>query len=361
MKKIVCILVLLCVILGCFCSCANEIKNRESYNKGLRLLEAGRYSEAYVVFKNLGDYEDSAEILSHFVYVRERATVTDSQGVSTEEMYYNEDNLPIQKIVTDHNGHKDIYEYTYYSNGLLKSEVLVDTLLHEHRYFYKYDAHNNLIKKTYIDYDGSECVETYVYDDDDRLVKHVIDDRYYTYEYDDNGNVVREIKYLNGKENRTRLYTYDVNGQMIRQIIIQDAWPTVTTSRYDYTYDYGGNLTKEVETKGNKITSTTHYVYDEGSRVIQIYDTDDKGKVTYSRKYEYDEQGRLISEPQREYTYDARGNLVKVEVPDPYQPIGRISEYECKLVYIPYDLSEMSEPTLTNLINFLGNPFMEID
>ena len=93
MKRIVCMLVLVCVMLGSFCACIDEYKNQKKYEEGLRYLEEGSYGLAYTVFKNLGDYEDSAEILSHFVYVRERATVTDSQGVGTEEMYYNEDNL----------------------------------------------------------------------------------------------------------------------------------------------------------------------------------------------------------------------------------------------------------------------------
>ena len=352
-------LVLACVILGCFCACTDEKKNQKSYEEGLRLLEERKYEEAYEVFKSLGDYEDSAKILSRFVYVREKATITDAYHVTTEQMYYNEDNLPIQRIVTEDDGRKDIYEYTYYSDGNLKSEVLVRSILDGYSYFYKYDAHNNLIQKTYIDYKGVEHVVKYVYDDDDRLVKEITSfGRCVAYEYDKNGNMVKSTWYdSDGYVEQVWEYIYDVHGRLIQKM--RDY--ALNFTYFEYSYDSCGNLIKEVEHAKDVTKSKTFYVYDEASRLIKKYSKDLKGNLTALQEYAYDEQGRLISDPRYEYTYDENGNVVKTYYPDPYQPVGAECVYELRLVYIPYDLSEMAEPTVTNLVDFLGNPFMEID
>ena len=362
MKKIVCILVLLCVILGCFCSCIDDIKNQKLYDKGLSLLEEGRYGEAYMIFKNLGDYEDAAQIFSRFVYVRDLEIVTNPNGLSTYEIYYNEDNLPIQKIETDPDGRKIVWEYTYYSDGNLKSKSVVGDgfYIGGWQRLYKYDARNNLIKMTYINYNGVYN-ETYVYDDNNRLVEenlkpHGSSDTRMTYEYDANGNVVREVKYLYESVTEIKEYTYDVNGRLIRQVVRDKQR---NSKFFDYEYDANGNVIKEVERNGkDEVVWTTNYVYDDAMRLIHEYYTDANGNDGNIRDYVYDEKGRLIREPGYEYTYDALGNVVKLKSLYMFQPNGEVHEYECRLVYIPYDLSELSEFTLTHLVDFLGNPFI---
>ena len=362
MKRIVCMLVLVCVMLGSFCACIDEYKNQKKYEEGLRYLEEGSYGLAYTVFKNLGDYKDSEKIFSRFVYVRDRVTHTDPSGnVTTEVIYYNEDNLPIQKIVTHPNGRNDICEYTYYSDGRLKNIVYPGS----NKIWYKYDAHDNLIKRINIfSWGGKDVLDEYVYDENGRLIEHK-GDQYSqpereTYEYDGDGNIVRTVVYYNPSYYDISEFNYDDNGRLISKVVREcDNRPECyryNIDNYDYTYDSDGNLIKVSQI--DEGLRSTNYVYDEASRLISEYYTNAEGEVTSSYEYKYDEKGRLIADNKYEYTYDVLGNLVKTKSIKEYDYyLGRESEYECRLVYIPYDIAELPEESVEHYVQFLGYPF----
>ena len=105
----------------------------------------------------------------------------------------------------------------------------------------------------------------------------------YTYE---NGLLVRERFYLNGRGNGMKVYTYDENGLVIQEKCTFDEVPSAGW--------------------------TTTYEYDEEGRVIlerAVYDND---KPTDETRTEYDEQGRILRQESSDsvdtYTYGDNGS-----------------------------------------------------
>lgn len=105
----------------------------------------------------------------------------------------------------------------------------------------------------------------------------------YTYE---NGLLVRERNYLDGRGNDMKVYTYNENGLVIQE---------------KYTFD-------EVPSAG----WTTTYEYDEQGRVILRRDVYDSDKPMDETRTEYDEFGRIFREESKDsittYTYGDNGS-----------------------------------------------------
>lgn len=134
---------------------------------------------------------------------------------------------------------------------------------------------------------------------------------------------------------------YDARGRMTRWRIGPDhvttavydgdrlvKWEQTGGQTYTFVYDNRGRL---VEKHGNLDGLAAQYAYDEGGKVVAIRDRalgksvmeyDEQGRlisvdVGGKLEYAYDEQGRIVTskrygKPDREYTYDANGLLVKL-------------------------------------------------
>ncbi len=150
MNKIIILFILIFSLSFCFISC-NSIK----YNDALELIEKGEYVAAYEILDELGDYKDAQQKIASFRYVLVMATACNSDG-ETEyaEIFYNEDNLPIQEVCTYSNGNKSISDYTYDANGNMIKKVSTDYDGDKYIYDYTYDANGNMIKVVSTDYDG---------------------------------------------------------------------------------------------------------------------------------------------------------------------------------------------------------------
>ncbi len=127
-------------------------------------------------------------------------------------------------------------------------------------------AQRGLMKQTIYDAEGNETYRTR-----------------YTYE---NGLLVRERVYLNGRGTEMKVYTYNENGLVIQE---------------KYTFD-------EVPSAG----WTTTYEYDGEGRVILRRGTYDSDKPTDETRTEYDEFGRILREESKDsvttYTYHENNN-----------------------------------------------------
>ena len=121
----------------------------------------------------------------------------------------------------------------------------------------------------------------------------------YTYE---NGLLVRERFYLNGRGNSMKVYTYGENGLVIQEKCTFDEVPSAGW--------------------------TTTYEYDEMGRVILRRGDYDSDKPTDETRTEYDELGRILrvedSDSVITYTYDENNNYTILTEYKNEEPISRI-------------------------------------
>lgn len=213
---------------------------------------------------------------------------------------------------------------------------------------FTYDANGNLLTATTTRTDGQGqpvvAVESFEYDANDRLVKHVTADGATTYrEYDATGRVTAVIDPLGRRTEQT----YDAQGRMVRVDYPDGSFATMT-------YDANGNRTALTDPTGHTTTWTydalnrrTGASYDDGTSEVWVYDAagrllsetdragatttheyDDAGRRTkttdalgHETTWTYDAAGRVTTMTDAlarvtGYTYDARGRQVGVTWPD---------------------------------------------
>lgn len=146
----------------------------------------------------------------------------------------------------------------------------------------------------------------------------------FTYEYDENGLLLKETKTSDLYGSEITKYEYDENGLVIRQEI----------------NDEGSLL------DGNANTYT--YEFDDQGRVIKMTNTvEATGKVAGYTTYEYDDEGRIETATEHSskvyvtrFHYDENGNVVKTFTTADGWTRERIYEYEDRGSY-SYDADEM--------------------
>ena len=225
MKKLVSILLLISMLTLCIAACGGDdntnngttttpLSQQEQYDLALSLLSEAKYSEAYKLFQELGDYEDSKDYVAHFHYIPTKLILSDGETTQGMRTTLNEHNLP-----------KEIF----YSFG--EDEQLLLTL--------GFDQNGKLIKTTKPLDGEQEAVTNYIYNDSGKLIK--IDSYnhkdYTEYTYDDGGKLVKKV-YINSNPGNHDIYEYfyDDNGRLIKETYKQG--PNNDVSGYiTYTYD----------------------------------------------------------------------------------------------------------------------------
>lgn len=138
----------------------------------------------------------------------------------------------------------------------------------------------------------------------------------YSFEYDNNGNLIKETKALG----KLVEYTYDIANQLVEQ---KDASGNVTS----YQYDAVGNLVKETFTSANQTipNQTVIYQYNDADQLIEVSQS---GETNSHFTYIRDKLGRTIRETisygegthnitkALQYTYNADGQLATITYPD---------------------------------------------
>jgi len=140
-------------------------------------------------------------------------------------------------------------------------------------------------------------------------------------EYDDAGNMIREIWYSpEGTENNWFSYEYDNLGEVIRKYLYAGDECLYWN---EYTYDEYGNLISDYSYHSDELQGWTTFRYDNENMLIEEsrYNTD--GALTRKYIYEYNEcgdvsmetaydsDGSLVSGNVYEYDYDVAGHIVK--------------------------------------------------
>ena len=276
-----------------------EAQKGDAYSRALNALENGDSDTAYELFARAGDFEDAADYLADFSYIK------------VEEITASGDN----------------HYYEYDSAGRV-THIWPDSFdSDEPLYVYEYDSEGRVTKETYHEY-PSDRVTTYTYDTDGNLVKKVAlsenssytsDSRsefIYDYSYDSSGYLVFEKltqnSYSTERENEGELisstvydytYTNDSSGRMIRKDTM--GYSKLFTPYYDlYTYNSVGLL--ENDTRYNSLES-------EFPSWKEEYSYNAQGDLTIERVTTYNEDGSVknTSELEMEYEYDEQGNLLK--------------------------------------------------
>lgn len=152
------------------------------------------------------------------------------------------------------------------------------------------------------------------------------------YTYDENGNLLTEQKYDNGKETSRTIYTYDENGNLLTE---QDFNKDKEVNRTVYTYDGNGNPLTKQAFRNDKETSRTVYTYDALNHLVQKANVSDK---TILSEYTYNDSGELIQEidynvtsndySTHNYKYSQNGDLMHKSVSFSYDNSFYTEDYE---------------------------------
>ena len=227
------------------------------------------------------------------------------------------------------------WTYTYDEGNRLTSVTGPDKVVEN---TYAYDLWGNCVRKT----DEKGCSTYYTYDLEGRLVRELVpvgEDtdsvryRMTSYEYDDNGNKIRETRHggsygkegelLEAGEDLTLAFAYDAKNRLVR---VEDG----LGARASYQYDARGNRIKEEQVIRSAEGPLEHKGQEQAGEKAR------PGSVLRKIRYRYDRAGRLVRKSEildagltgkREeapvtavtsYAYDANGNRTDIITPEGY-------------------------------------------
>ena len=218
----------------------------------------------------------------------------DEQHRLVQSEQFDQDNILLQKTVNTYEGDT----LTQQSNFFGESDF-------EYVTKFVYDSDGNLIRQEMYDDGELDYVEKAMEYADGRLVKETENDDYgkamyvNTYAYDEQGRVIRHVRdEVQNKDRRTYEFTYDANGNRIKDLI----------------YDYGNALiakTYRTFDEQNRLVETEEEDLDHYRKIVMEYDGaqvvknslhDRDGQLQGWAEYTYDENGKENSS--REFIHD---------------------------------------------------------
>ncbi len=247
------------------------------YNDALKYLSENKDNEAYKAFVNAEGYSDSAEYLKKFegFCSKEITSLKSSPDETLNIRTYEYDEYGrVTKSTLDHKttGNYEMDEYTYDKAGnVIEHRITPSTSPNEApdpvTYRYEYDANNNCIKESFVEYytDGTDRVTEFVYDSSNRLVKkYVPSNAYigytdsYEYKYDNEGKLVKEIYTDTYFAKETIIeYSYNENGLLIKK------------GNESFKYDNNGNLINHQIGPSDNYADKYTYEYDTNNVLIK--------------------------------------------------------------------------------------------
>lgn len=230
--------------------------------------------------------------------VLQEAVTYNPEGEVTQRITVenNKDGLPVTATVEGERAGTVTYTYS--------GKYAVATLYYErtdgdHTYYEFADFGDNLKKDTYKD-GVLDSVWTYRYDEGCRVTDKTYTepdnakadkDISYTYKFNEQGLVIEELEFVNGKEYFIKEMQYDDRGREVRY---SGAYigrePYIRVSEYDDK----GNMIKSTEYTGDVEDACTTFTYDDQGRLLK--------SVTMANG---------VEDAYEEYIYDAQGNVVK--------------------------------------------------
>ncbi|MCT4596985.1 MAG: S8 family serine peptidase, partial [Vallitalea sp.] len=363
-----------------------------------------------LLFKN--DKDDKETLLEEYIY----KILSDGKQYETVKTYFDDTNYAESSLIKDYAGRTveeikadgGTIKYVYNKNGTIKSKEDPNHAIT----YYKYDGLNRLSQEWSPIENDTFAYKEYVYDKTGRVIEEKVgkdkvdyneipaSDRFSTvtkayysngnlqtetnssgskveYEYDGNGNIIKQTLYEDKDTTRNTLYKYDHRGNIVQKkdyiragdlynndFANDDEVERVTT----YQYDKNNNLIKETSPQN----ITTSYRYDKLNRQVRAYYkrmdehdlpaliatittynsigkiktiTDPNGNTT---EYEYNPMGHLVKTKQKvtiesnqteiinQYAYDRAGRKTVEISPENYDKDKTISEMNrIKYIYDP--------------------------
>ncbi|MBQ1262573.1 MAG: hypothetical protein IIY01_06550 [Clostridia bacterium] len=319
MKRLICMLVLLCLSLLTLAGCQRP---SDPYQEAMALLEQGKIEEAYELLLSIGDREDAKKELAHFytVPVKSNSTYTAPSVELTQEYSYtyNEKNLPVQILTNGTLSGTQSTTYTYDEKGNLIKEVDVYVNQSSQINEYVYDAEGRILKKIRIDTNSQQYTDEYTYDSTGKLIALLQTNpsgkaTAHTYTYDADGNRVGET--VVHPDRFRSFYTYAADGELILRVKVSgdgQEW-----ARYELTYDENGRLLRKVDRMQGSYEKAEDYSYDENGNLVQMLQND--GCTTQTYTYTYDERGNRLTE-----THVAPGGVVRSVIEHTYDTNDRL-------------------------------------
>lgn len=213
------------------------------------------------------------------------------------------------------NKYEDLNQVKTYTNYIYSQNSL-NNLLNSNGFAYEYDQNGNVIKEyDYISENSMALRFSYKYDEDNRIVRYndnASDTKYsYSYEYDDNGKIVSKSKYLYtplendlGEPLSTEYYQYDNTNLLIayndENIIYDDNGNPTSFDGAVLTWNEQNNLVSYEKTdETNNITTRIDYCYDaNGTMIEKRVSVNDVLKEKYNYTWAY---GKLIHQAYTDY------------------------------------------------------------
>ncbi len=165
---------------------------------------------------------------------------------------------------------------------------------------YTYDLMGNRLT-------GPKSNQTYTFNQDNQLVT----ENKQQFQYDNNGNLISYVT-----RSTTSSYSYDFENRLTQ--VITASTDTVTTTAYAYD-PFGRRIQKSVTTAaaGNTIATSTYYIYDGQSVLLENTDTASGGEVTirYIQGPNIDEHLAMVRVNDNTYNYyhaDGLGSIVAI-------------------------------------------------
>ena len=380
-----------CDLVGKFFGNADEVfdpEKAEKYERALALINEKEYEEAYAIFKELGDYKDSAMHLSRFHSIPVAGSEYEHVGYGGEKIFlfieFNDINLPIKvvardlkeniigsisffyneqynlvKKLDDSGDSITITEYEYDEKGILrKKNTKSSSSTYTNEYIY--DERGNLIEYTYTTDLGERYFDKYTYDSNNNMIRHVYEGHNgygnsESYEYDNDGNLIKEFycSDLTGVPYTMNEYTYDSAGRLLMRSSF-DLYGDPSTPHYTkkYIYDEFGKLVKMTYGNyGGSYVGIVEYSYSGSGNLYKIQGSEtDNGELVEqdSYTYSYDNSNRMTKEVHEfngitvstRYSYDKFGNMCEIVTEDSGLQKKSSTWLNYQLMYFPFDMSD---------------------
>ena len=275
-----------------------DIERAAEYDRAIQLLETGKSekeNEAYYLLMELGDYEDAKNLLEHFTYA----------CIASDDVRYEYD-LSGNLVEKDYGSSSHLYEYenghvvwegqskdawtaktyTYYPNGILRSETGGVSR-----------TQSGVVTNKTVYYNEKGWPETVMYTKDDEPDVHKV--WHLTYTFSDDA-LITELFYSFQDYGETQVITQSVDfteyGGFLSDIQFSSLndWAILSITNANktrtevYTLARGSSYMRK--------DSEVSFVYDSNSKIISKTTRYPQSNQEITEHYSYDDGGNLIEE-----------------------------------------------------------------